>query len=348
MNPTFLMHSRRSFLQAASLAPLLSLAPGQPPSPVIKPARLRSGDTIGLFCPAAPAYSQETVKIAQESLLALGFQTRLGPHIYDRYGYLAGRDADRVSDLHAFFNDRSIKAVMAIHGGWGCARLLPLLDYDLIQRNPKVLIGYSDITALLLAIYAKTGLVTVHGPVGSATFNAFTVDWFRRVLLEGETVTMRNPTEKGDNLTQTQDRITTIRPGLARGRLMGGNLTVLSHLVGSAYLPDWRNTILFLEDTNEDIYRIDRMLTQLKLAGILNQIAGFVFGKCSECGPSSGSYGSLTLDDVLTEHIIPLDKPAFSGAMIGHIRDKFTVPLGIDTEIDATAGTIRLLESAVG
>ncbi|MBD2753247.1 S66 peptidase family protein [Spirosoma validum] len=341
------MSSRRSFLRATSLAPFLSLAPSQPPATLIKPPRLRPGDTVGLICPAAPAYSQETVKIAQESLQALGFQTKLGPHIYDRYGYLAGRDADRVSDIHAFFNDRSVKAIVAIHGGWGCARLLPLLDYDLIQRNPKILMGYSDVTALLLGIYAKTGLVTVHGPVGSATFNAYTVDWFKRVLMEGETVTMKNPTEKGDNLTQTQDRITTIKPGLARGRLVGGNLTVLSHLVGSPYLPDWRNTILFLEDTHEDIYRVDRMLTQLKLAGILTQLAGFVFGKCSDCGPGSGGYGSLTLDDVLTEHIIPLDKPAFSGAMIGHIRDKFTVPLGIDTEIDATAGTIRLLESAV-
>jgi muramoyltetrapeptide carboxypeptidase len=341
------MLSRRSFLRATSLTPFLSLNGRALPPSVIKPARLKQGDTIGLFCPAAPAYSQETVKIAQESLQAIGFQTKVGPHIYDRYGYLAGRDADRVADLHAFFDDRSVKAVMAIHGGWGCARLLPLLDYDLIQRNPKILIGYSDITALLLAIYAKTGLVTIHGPVGSATFNAYTVDWFKRTLMNGEALTMRNPTEKGDNLTQTQDRITTLRPGLARGRLVGGNLTVLSHLIGSPYLPDWRNSILFLEDTHEDIYRVDRMLTHLKLAGILNQIAGFVFGKCSDCGPGSGGYGSLTLDDVLIEHIVPLGKPAFTGAMIGHIRDKFTVPLGIDTEIDATAGTIRLLESAV-
>ncbi|UFH53223.1 LD-carboxypeptidase [Spirosoma sp. KNUC1025] len=345
------MFSRRSFLHSASLAPFVSLTTGQtPPTPpsVIKPPRLQTGDTVGLFCPAAPAYSQETVKIAQESLLALGFQTKLGPHIYDRYGYLAGRDADRVSDLHTFFDDRSVKAIMAIHGGWGCARLLPLLDYDRIERNPKLLIGYSDVTALLLGIYAKTGLVTVHGPVGSATFNGFTVDWFKRLLMDGEALTMRNPTEKGDNLTQTQDRINTIRPGLARGRLVGGNLTVLSHMIGSPYLPDWRNTILFLEDTHEDIYRIDRMLTHLKLAGILNQVAGFVFGKCTDCGPGENSYGSLTLDDVLNEHIVPLDKPAFSGAMIGHIRDKFSVPLGIDTEIDATTGTIRLLESAVG
>ena len=342
------MPSRRSFLQAASVVPLLPLTPfQQPPVAIVKPERLQPGDTIGLFCPAAPAYDPQTVAIAQESLLALGFKTKIGPHVYDRYGYLAGRDADRVADLHALFDDKNVKAVMAIHGGWGSARLLPLIDYDLIRRNPKILIGYSDITALLLAIYAKTGLVTMHGPVGSATFNAYTVDWLRRVLIEGEAVTMRNPTEKGDNLTQVQDRITTIKPGLARGRLVGGNLTVLSHLVGSPYLPDWQNTILFIEDTHEEPYRVDRMLTQLKLAGILNQLAGFVFGKCTDCEPKGGSYGSLTLGDILTEHIIPLNKPAFTGAMIGHIRDKFTVPLGIDAEIDATAGTIRLLEPAV-
>ena len=347
------MPSRRSFLQTASLAPLLSLPTypadqsSRPPNTIIKPARLQPGDTIGLICPAAPAFTREIVEIAQESLKALGFQTKLGPHIYDRYGYLAGRDADRVSDLHAFFDDRSVKAVMAIHGGWGCARLLPLIDYDLIQRNPKILIGYSDITALLLGIYAKTGLVTFHGPVGSATFNGFTVDGFRRLLIEAEAPTWRNPTEKGDNLVQTQDRITTLRPGLARGRLVGGNLTVLSHLIGTPYLPDWRNTILFLEDTHEEVYRMDRMLTHLKLAGILNQVAGFVFGKCTDCEPKGGGYGSLTLDDILTEYIVPLDKPAFSGSMIGHIRDKFTIPLGIEAEIDATAGTIRLLEPSV-
>ncbi|GAB3019515.1 S66 peptidase family protein [Spirosoma pulveris] len=341
------MSSRRSFLQATTLAPFLSLTTSQPPSTTLKPDRLKPGDTIGLFCPAAPAFTRETVQIAEESLQALGFKTIVGPHAYDRYGYLAGRDADRAADLHALFDNRTVKAVMAIHGGWGCARLLPLLDYSLIQRNPKILIGYSDVTALLLGIYAKTGLVTFHGPVASATFNAYTVDWFRRLLLEGETLTMKNPTDKGDNLTQVQNRITTLRPGLARGRLMGGNLTVLSHLIGSTYLPDWKNAILFLEDTHEDVYRMDRMFNHLKLAGILDQITGFVFGKCTDCGPGSG-YGSLTLDDVLTEYIIPLNKPAYSGAMIGHINDKFTVPVGIDAEMDATAGTIRLLESAVG
>lgn len=340
------MPTRRSFLKTASLAPLASL-PALHSVDIIKPNRLKPGDTIGLFCPAAPAYNREEVQIAIESLQALGFKTKLGAHFYERYGYLAGRDADRAADLNTFFADSDIKGVIAMHGGWGCARLLPLLDYNLIRRSPKPLVGYSDITALLLGINAKTGLITFHGPVGSATWNAYTVGWFRRVLMDGEAVTMQNPTDKGDNLTQVSDRTTTLTAGTARGRLLGGNLTVLSHLIGSTYLPDWKNAILFIEDVGEDVYRMDRMLTQLKLAGILDQISGFVFGKCTKCDPGSGGYGSLTMEDIFADHITPLGKPAFSGAMIGHIKDKFTVPVGLMAEIDAAKGTIRLLEGAV-
>lgn len=343
------MPSRRALLKSALLTPLLSrLNSGSPAlvPPALKPPRLRPGDTVGLFCPAAPAYSREQVRITEESLGALGLKTKLSAHFYDRYGYLAGRDADRAADLNALFADPSVNAVMAMHGGWGCARLLPQLNYEQMRRTPKVLIGYSDITALLLAINAKTGLATMHGPEGAATWNAFTVGWFKRVLMDSEPALLQNPTDKGDLLAQTRDRITTLRPGIARGRLLGGNLTVLSHLVGTPYLPDWQGAILFLEDVHEDVYRMDRMLAQLKLAGILDQLAGVVFGKCTHCDPGSG-YGSLTLEEVLDTYLTPLNVPAFSGAMIGHIADKFTVPLGISAEIDANKGTIRLLEAAV-
>ncbi|AQG78968.1 S66 peptidase family protein [Spirosoma montaniterrae] len=339
------MLSRRSLLKTAVLAPVIGAF--QPPVSTVKPLRLKPGDTVGLACPAAPAYSREQVQVTIESLAALGLKTKLAPHFYDRYGYLAGHDADRAADLNALFADPTVHMVMAMHGGWGCARLLPLLDYDLMRRNPKLLIGYSDITALLLSIYAKTGLATLHGPEGAATWNAYTVDWFRRVLMNGEAVTFQNPAEKSDLLAQTKDRIWTIQSGTARGQLVGGNLTVLCHLVGSPYLPDWRGKLLFIEDVGEDVYSMDRMLTHLKLAGILGQVAGVVFGKCTRCDAGSGGYGSLTLEDVLTEHIGPLNIPAYAGAMIGHIADKFTIPLGINAELDATKGTIRLLESAV-
>jgi muramoyltetrapeptide carboxypeptidase len=343
------MPTRRSVLKATLLTPFLpSLTHPQPPTGLLKPPRLKPGDTVGLFCPAAPAYSREQVQVTIESLQALGLKVKLSAHFYDRYGYLAGRDADRAADLNALFADPQVNALVAMHGGWGCARLLPLLNYEQMRRTPKILIGYSDITALLLGIYAKTGLVTMHGPEGAATWNSFTVNWLKRVLMDGEPTLFQNPTDKGDNLTQTRDRITTIRPGVARGRLLGGNLTVLSHLVGTPYLPDWKGAILFLEDVHEDVYRMDRMLAQLKLAGILDQLAGVVFGKCTHCEPDSGGgYGSLTLEEILDTYLAPLNVPAFSGAMIGHIADKFTIPLGINAEIDAAKGTIRLLEGAV-
>ncbi len=339
------MISRRSALKTAALAPFIPVitAPAVP----VKPPRLRAGDTVGLVCPAAPAYSREQVQITIESLASMGLKTKLSPHFYDRYGYLGGTDANRAADVNALFADPDVQLVMAMHGGWGCARILPLLNYDVIRQNPKLLVGYSDITALLLGIHAKTGLVTMHGPEGAATWNTFTTERFRRLLMEGEALTYENPTDKGNTLAQTDDRIFTIRPGLARGQLAGGNLTVLTHLIGSAYLPDWRGKILFIEDVHEAIYSIDRMLTHLKLAGILDQVAGVVFGKCTKCHPSSDSYGSLTLEDVLTEHLGSLSVPVYAGAMIGHIANKFTIPIGINAEIDADKGTIRLLEPAV-
>jgi muramoyltetrapeptide carboxypeptidase len=312
----------------------------------IKPAALKKGDTIGLVCPAYSAFIKEEVTLAIEGLKAMGFNVVEGKHIYDRYGNLAGKDEDRAADINEMFGNKQIDAIMAMHGGWGCARILPLLDYELIKKNPKILIGYSDITALLLGVYSQTGLITFHGPVGSSTWNSFTVDYFKSILIEGNAATMSNPVRKNDNLVQTEDRIYTITSGKANGKLIGGNLTVLSHILGSKYVPDFTGAILFIEDVQEDTYRVDRMITQLKLAGILNQISGFVFGKCTDCPPSK-SYGSLTLEDIFNDHIKPLKIPAFSGAMIGHIKDKFTVPIGIEATIDADLGTIQLKESAV-
>ena len=195
-------------------------------------------------------------------------------------------------------------------------------------------------------IYARTGMVTFHGPSGRSGWNTFTVDYVKRLLFEGESITYKNPDNVGDNLTQVKDRIQTIAPGKVSGRLVGGNLTVLTALIGSEYLPDWQGHILFLEDVGEGIYRIDRMMTQLKLAGVLDQISGFVFGKCTGCDADSG-YSSFTLEEVLADHIKPLGIPAFRGSMIGHISNKFTIPLGVLAEIDASKGTIQLLESAV-
>jgi muramoyltetrapeptide carboxypeptidase len=343
------MFSRRNFLHASLLSGLTftsSFARNTDSLKSIIPSALKAGDTIGLVCPAHPLLSQTDLDIARETLQALGFNVKLGKYIGNRYGYLAGNDKDRADDLLEMFKDTSVNGILAIHGGWGCARILPYLDFDVIKNNPKVIIGYSDITALLNAIYAKTGLVTFHGPVASSTWNAFTVDHFKQLLINAETPTLQNPSKIGDNLVQTQDRIQTLTPGKAKGILVGGNLTVLSAMIGSPFLPDFKGKILFLEDVGEAVYRIDRMLTHLKIAGILNQISGFFWGKCTKCDPSEG-YGSLTFDQIFEDHIKPLGIPAFAGSMIGHITDKFTIPIGAEAEIDATLGSIKISKPAV-
>ena len=312
----------------------------------LKPSRLKAGQTIGLINPAGATFHPEDVIIAKETFAALGLKMKPGSHLLDRYGYLAGTDKARAADVNSMFSDPEVDAIFTLRGGWGCNRILGKLDYKTIEKNPKILMGYSDITSLLLALNAKSNLVTFHGPVGVSTWNEYSTSYVRRLLFQAEAYTMSNPIETGDNLAQVDNRILHINSGKARGKLLGGNLAVLSAMIGSGYLPDFKDNILFLEEVGEDIYRIDRMLTQLKLAGILDEISGFVFGKCNRCEAGDG-YGSLTLEEVLADHIEPLGIPAWFGSMIGHVEDKFTLPVGVTAEIDAERGSITLLEPAV-
>ena len=344
---------RRSFLTTFGSLPVAAAftaqqAPQRGPSKVVKPRRLAAGDTVGLVAPASATFNSMDLEIARESLQGLGLTVKVGKHLLGRHGYLAGSDKDRAADINTFFADASVRAVLPIRGGWGSSRVLPYLDFDGIRKNPKVVLGFSDITALLLSIHARTGLVTFHGPNGLGRWDAWSVDHLKRVLFNGEAVRMENPKELSDrnSLTPTENRVQTITPGTARGRLLGGNLTVLTAILGSPYLPEWEGAILFLEDVGEDLYRVDRMFTQLKLAGVLDRIRGVVFGTCAECGPGEG-FASLTMEEILADHIKPLGVPAWFGAMIGHQMPQWTVPVGIDATIDATHGTITLNEPAV-
>ncbi len=331
-------------LTARGVAALQPAPPGRRPS--VRPPRLKPGDTVGLVIPSSAQWDPMGVDILLDSLTALGLKGKLGQHVFDRRGYFAGRDEDRAHDLNAMFADPQVNAIHCIRGGWGAARLLPLLDWAAIARTPKILVGYSDITALLLALHAKTGLVTFHGPNGSSAWNTFNLDWMKRVLWDGEAAVFANAKEADDTLVPVKNRTRTITGGRARGRLLGGNLTVLTAIIGSGYLPDFRDSILFLEDVEEAPYRLDRMFTQLKLAGILGQLAGVIWGTCDGCKPGEG-FGSLTIPDVLNDHIATLGVPAFSGAMIGHVSRQFTLPVGVDVELDADAGTLTMLEPAV-
>src|SRR5258708_846154 len=327
--------TRRSFVESVAIASLATQIPGRRVSAAaaapatIKPRRLAAGDTVALVAPANATFNTVELQIARESLEALGLKVRVSEHLLARHGYLAGADQARADDINKAFTDKSVAAVHAIRGGWGSARLLPYLDYDAIRRNPKVLIGYSDITALLLSIHAKTGLVTFHGPIGLGRWDPYSLEYYKRVLFNGEQVTYTNKqgiSPERNSLTQVEFRTQTITPGKARGILLGGNLTVLTTILGSPYLPEWEDAILFCEDVREDLYRVDRMLTQLKLAGVLGKIKGFVFGGCSECGPGDGNYGALTLEEIFTDHIKPLGVPAWQGALIGHPQPQWPLP----------------------
>ena len=345
--------TRRHFLKtiAATATTSVFLAPSNPGKtaiPMLKPARLKPDAIVGIVSPAGATFERDDLDIVQDAVKALGLIPKLSPHLLDRYGYLAGQDKDRAADLNQMFADSKVTAILPIRGGWGCSRMLPYLDYNIIRQNPKIIVGFSDITALTLAIYARTGMITFHGPNGLTSWKTKQTEYFRRVLFAGESMTFQNlkDGDDEDRLMQVKYRIKTINPGIAKGRLIGGNLSVLSGIVGSPYLPDLKGAILFLEETNENIYRIDRMMTHLKIAGVFDKLAGFIFGQCPGCAPDA-DYGSLTLEEVILDHIKPLAIPAWSGAMIGHIEPILTLPIGLEVEIDSRLGTIRMLESAV-
>lgn len=317
-------------------------------SPPTKPPRLKPGDRVGILSPAGASFTPDRLDLVVEAVKALGFVPLVAPHALDRYGYLAGRDRDRAADLNYFLADPQVAALLPVRGDWGSARLLPYLDYDRLRSHPKVIIGFSDITALLLGIYARTGLVTYHGPHGLTAWRPDQVELWHRVLMDGEAVTYQNPLVAADQdrLMRDQGRIRTLSPGRAQGPLVGGNLSVLAGLVGSPYFPDTRGAILFLEDVGEPPYRIDRLITHLKLAGVLEGLAGFIFGQCVDCDPGPG-YGSLTLEEILQDHIQPLGIPAWMGAWIGHVEPLWILPIGGLVEIDANAGRLTFLEPAV-
>lgn len=340
--------NRRAFLRLLGAGALSSVlpSPGEARSPVERPKQLNEGDTVGLVSPARPVYKPRELQIMVESMSALGLDVKMGTHVTERNGYLAGEDRKRADDFNRMIRDDDVRAILLTTGGWGSSRVLPFLDYDAIRSNPKIIVGYSDVTALLLGIHAKTGLVTFHGPNGTSPWNRFTANHFRSVLFEARAMTMRNPQKAENTLVPVDHRVRTIQPGIAEGRLIGGNLTVLTSLIGTGYLPEWDQSLLFTEDIHEEVYRIDRMLTQMKLAGILDAIRGFVFGTCEGCDPQ-GRISGFTLEDIFDQHIASLKVPAFSGSMIGHLEKKFTVPIGVEAVMDAGKGTLTLSKPAV-
>ena len=347
--------SRREFAAvglaglAAATAPVAAQTqtPMQVRLPTLRPKRLQPGQTIALINPSGAIYERAPYDVATESLQALGFKVREAPNLRARYGHLAGTDAQRAADVNAMFADPAVHGILAMTGGSGGGRMLPLVDYELIRRNPKVLGGFSDLTALINAVQHRTGLVTFHCPMAASEWNEFSVRHFRGTVMDAEAMLLANPKDREDALASKANRTTAIRGGRARGPLVGGNLAVLSAIAGSPYWPRFDGAILFLEEVNEYIYRVDRMLSTLKLAGALDRLAGVVLGGFTRCEPGDGNYGTLTLDEVFDDYFKPLNVPVFSGASFGHIRKKFTLPVGLEVQMDADAGTLRYVQPAV-
>lgn len=317
-------------------------------APLKKPARLKKGDTVGLVAPASPLGDRFDLGVLQDTVVAMGLRPKVGPHVLDRSGFFAGDDRARAADINAMLADKDVKAIFAVQGGWGCARVLPFIDWDVARANPKLLVGYSDVTALHLAFAARAGIGTVHGPNAASAWTAMSWQSFRAIAFDGAMPIIRNPAAQEDRLVQVEGRVRTLRGGKAQGRLLGGNLTLVTSLIGTPYLPDFSGAILFLEDVNEPESSIDRMITQLEQAGILGKVAGIVFGQCIECtGGGIDELSKSTLSEVLEQHLTSLGVPVFQGLDFGHLEDQFSIPLGVLAEIDADAGTLRLLESAV-
>ena len=335
---------RRSTLAILGSALVAAKAP---PTRLTRPPRLREGDVVGLIEPAGFTDDLFDLDLVKQTVAAMGLRPKLAQHLAEREGYFAGKDADRAADVNAMFADPDVRAVFAVRGGWGCARILPYLDFRTICANPKLLIGFSDITALHLALAARAGFTTIHGPNAGSSWPKFSWDAFRAIAFDGATPTLVSPVVNEDRLAPRSGHIRTFRGGRTSGRLLGGNLTVLAALMGTGWLPDFDGAILFLEDVDEAPYRVDRMLTQLSLSGLLKKVAGVVFGQCTSCDAAGPSYGGFTLSQVLQQHFEPLGVPAFQGAAFGHVASQFSLPLGVLAEIDADAGSIRLREPAV-
>ncbi|AFH50325.1 Muramoyltetrapeptide carboxypeptidase [Ignavibacterium album JCM 16511] len=314
---------------------------------VIKPNKLKEGDRIALVAPGS--YISETeLQDSVKNLSDLGFQVTFSERLTLQNGYFSGTDQQRADDLMDMFEREDVDAIMCVRGGYGCARILPLLDYSIIKKHPKILIGYSDVTALLYGIFRKTGLITFHGPVATSTFNDFSVDNFKSVLMD------KSPNKKILNANPSSDEniygVRTLVKGIANGRLVGGNLSIMVSLIGTKYDVDYANKIIFIEEIDEEPYRIDRMLTQLIQADKFKNASGVMMGIFSKCEPKEkdASFSkSFSLMEVLTDRFSGMKIPVIYGMSFGHVKDKFTIPFGALAELDTNEQTFTLLESAV-
>ncbi|MDR3625469.1 MAG: LD-carboxypeptidase [Ignavibacteriaceae bacterium] len=310
---------------------------------IIKPKKLSKGDVIGIISPASSADDFTKVESGVRYLEKLGYKVEVGKNVGKYHGYLAGDDNERVEDLHYMFRKKYVNAVICVRGGYGTPRLLDKIDYKVIKANPKILVGYSDITALQMAIMCKTGLVTFAGPM-------LAVDLAEEVSSFTEEVfwAMITSNKKFGRINQPDDeKIFKLVKGSSKGRIIGGNLTMISALMGTKNLPEFKEKILFIEEIGEVPYRVDRMLNQLRLAKVFNQVKGVILGTFTDCNETDPAKKTLSLGEVAADYFGKLKIPVIYNLRCGHVKDSITIPMGVMVKLNATANVLEIMESAV-
>ncbi|MBW2077651.1 MAG: LD-carboxypeptidase [Deltaproteobacteria bacterium] len=295
---------------------------------LIKGPRLKPNQTVGIISPSSPVEKSE-ISEGLQLLESFPLKVRQGRHLLDRINYLAGSDHDRVSDLHEMFSDTEVKAVFCARGGYGSARLLKEIDFSLIRNNPKIFVGFSDLTALLIALYTQCGLVTIHGP--TLTNLPHDKNWEHLSRLIATSQGTQVPFHDGAVITE----------GKARGILLGGNLSTLCSLLDTPYVPSFEGMILLIEDKGETPYRLDRMLTQLLLSDRLNKLAGLVVGHMVDCGKEE------EVNALLHERLGGLPIPVAAGLPVGHGGENISLPLGLPAVLDTERMVLEIEESAI-
>ena len=311
---------------------------------MIRGKKLQKGDTIGFIAPSGAVRVEGAIERAKAEAERMGYRVKLGKSCGAKYGYLSGTDDVRAGDVNDMFRDSEVDAIFCVRGGYGTTRILDRLDYDAIRANPKIFAGYSDITAMHIAMLNRCGLVTFAAPMPASDWSqspldAFSLESMQRVL---------GTAEAAGELCNAPDYPArkTINPGAAEGVLVGGNLMLITSLLGTPYELDTRGRILFIEEIGEHTYCIDRMLTQLRLAGKLDDCAGIIFGDFKNCEIEFREYG-FTIEEIIRDVAAPCGKPIFTGFQAGHCSPKITLPYGTRCRMDADRCTLSVLEAAV-
>lgn len=318
------------------------------PETLIKPRALRKGDTVGIIAPSTPPFEPGDLQFTYRWLARLGLKHKVGEHVFDTWSDFAGRDEARLADLHKYFADPEVAAILPVRGGNGASRLLPGLDFALIAANPKIFIGYSDITGLLVPITQRTGLVTFHGPTaGSFYRSGYTYNNYVKALFSTKPLGLvGDPEPKDDWKPEYPPTRMLIAEGAARGQLAGGCLTLLRQSLGSPYEIDTAGKIVFIEDVQEEPHNIDRMLTQLLLCGKLKDAAGILVGECAKCKPGESGRNALSgdysVEEVLRERLGKLGIPVIYGLRFGHGAQQMTLPLGVQASLEASGKSVKV------